>query len=303
MAGKSTITQEVVAQARRLIGEGRTQRQAAAELGVSQSGLSVRLAASADEPHDPTEGYEEIPVIVRDYSHLDKLRVYPIGDLHVGSPAHDGKKLDEWLAFVERSPNASMLNTGDNINAAVVGSKSDVYAEQMTVGDALERLEDKLRPLADAGRLDALGEGNHEARVQRATGIDPMALVARHLGVDHWAASALVVYHVGDVEYRVHVRHGTGNSPASTAAVTKAAQVVSNADLHVTGHTHRQQLILEDVFAYEKGRVERRSRRYVTSGSFTKYERYAAERGYAPSHLGAPRIVLSGRRHDVHVSV
>jgi hypothetical protein len=33
------------------------------------------------------------------------------------------------------------------------------------------------------------------------------------------------------------------------------------------------------------------------------YEDYAAERGYTPTRLGAPRMFLNGKRHEIHISV
>jgi hypothetical protein len=53
----------------------------------------------------------------------------------------------------------------------------------------------------------------------------------------------------------------------------------------------------------EGTRLERRHRYFTSSGSFLALERYAAQRGYAPTRLGAPRIYFDGRRRDVRVSV
>lgn len=307
------LTQEQVDLAADLISRGQDSiRSLAEQYGVNESTLRRRLPANV-RAHAPRNGAEaakgtrqasrfEIPVIHRDYSNYDKLKVYPMGDFHLGSPYHDADKLDEWLAWMRDTPNATMLNTGDNFNAAILGSKSDVYAEVGTVDDAMEVFEEKLTPLAEAGRIDVLTGGNHEARIYRATGIDPMRSIARHLGVPHYEGAAVIVYHVGDVEYIFWVRHGTGNAPASTNAVTRAGYVAL-ADFYITGHTHRQQVVLDDFFIMEDGVMSKRPRRYVTSGSFVNYERYAAERGYAPSHTGAPRIHLDGRRKDAHVSI
>jgi hypothetical protein len=49
--------------------------------------------------------------------------------------------------------------------------------------------------------------------------------------------------------------------------------------------------------------LERRHRYFTSSGSFLALERYAAQRGYAPTRLGAPRIFLDGTQRDVRVSV
>lgn len=281
-----------------------------AEYGVNESSLRRALKRrelnpERDRSTPEDDGVVELPVFVRDYRQFDKIKVYPIGDLHIGSPYHAGTKLDEWLGYIEETPNATLLDTGDNINAAMIGSPSDVYGEKMTAGKAIKLVESKFAPIADAGRLDVLTGGNHEARIYRLTGIDIMEVVAANLEVNHYEGAAAIVYLVGDEEYVFMVRHGTGNAPASMNAITRAGYVMT-ADVHVTGHTHRQSLVMEDTFLPPTAAdpvARRHTTRYVTSGSFLWYERYAAERGYAPSHLGAPRIHLDGTRHDVHVSL
>jgi hypothetical protein len=246
--------------------------------------------------------HDDIPVIVCDYRNSESHRVYPMGDFHLGSPACDLNKLDEWLEYLSDAPNVSLLNTGDNLNCAIPGSKSDPHAEKLSVGEAMEEFEGRMAYLAMQGKLDCLTGGNHEGRVYNATGIDVAAVIARNVDVPHFEGAAVLKYLVGDQEYLFWVRHGTGNSPASMPAITKAG-LVALADVYVTGHTHRQTVVLDDFFVIEDDEVVRRPRRYVTSGSFTLYERYAQERGYSPSHLGAPRIFLDGTRHDVHVSI
>jgi hypothetical protein len=311
------LTQEQVDRAADEISRGRGSiRTLAEEYGVNESTLRRRLPTrvrsqarrAADTAAVPAEpAIVEIPVIHRDYSNYEKIKVYPMGDFHIGSPYHHAAKLDEWLGYMEATPNATLLNTGDNFNAAILNSKSDIYAEQGSVTSHMKDFESRFGGLADDDRLDVLTGGNHEARIYRATGLDVMNLIAHHLDVSHYEGAAAIVYHVGDQEYMFWVRHGTGNAPKSMNAITAGGYSVQ-ADVYVTGHTHRQSVVLDDFFVPSRngGKVTelgREPRRYVTSGSFVLYERYAAERGYAPSHLGAPRIHLSGRRKDVHVSI
>lgn len=255
------------------------------------------------KPLPVEEGFVEIPVIRRDYSHLKKLRVYPLGDVHIGSPAHNRSKWINWLKYIESAGDTSMLGTGDFLNSALKTSVSDTYEEVMTVGAAKRQLRRDLQPLAEKGLIDGLIRGNHEDRIWKSVGDCPIEDVADFLKVPYASASALFVYVVGDQEYTVYMRHGTGNGQ-SPAALLKAGNII-HADVFVSGHTHRQGVVLEDLFMPDLKRdvVERTARRFVSSGSFLQYERYCATRGYQPAHLGAPRITMSGTDHDVRVSV
>ena len=263
--------------------------------------LGMREAINAARELPDTEEPIEMPLIQRDYSHETRHYLYAIGDVHIGAKSHHSKMWQQWLNFLMAKENASLLGTGDFLNTAILGSKSDVYDEKMTVGEAKRLLIDQLRPLAEAGRIDALMPGNHEDRITRSIGDCPIRDVADALAVPYVEAAGMFLYQIGTVQYRCFVRHGTGNGQA-LSALTKGRSVIP-ADLYLTGHTHRQQVLAEDVFDVESNRVGRKKWYAVSSGSFLGYEKYAAQRGYSPGRLGAPRIFMDGKRHDLHVSI
>jgi predicted phosphodiesterase len=254
-------------------------------------------------PDIGTTFLEEIPVIRRNYTDQAQHHLYALGDVHKGAKMHDRERWREWLDYLAGQPDVSLLLNGDLLNAAIIGAKSDVYDETLTVGDAKRELIEEVRPLAEQGKVDGANPGNHEDRITRAVGDCPVKDLCWMLDIPYFEASALFVYEVGDVEYRVFVRHGTGNGQ-SLAGLEKGANVV-DADLYITGHTHKVGVTANDVFVLnEEGtRLERRHRYFTSSGSFLALERYAAQRGYAPTRLGAPRIFFDGRRRDVRVSV
>lgn len=299
------LDEEAFLKAAAAIDAGESIRSVASKVGVDESTLRRRYRkrgfGAPDPLRDEVTDPQEIPVVFRDYSSQPHHYVYPLGDLHKGSAKHQGKRWRQWLEYLCSEPDRSLLNTGDNFNSAIIGSKSDVYDEVMRVGDAKRELREELRPLAEQGRVDLMMPGNHEDRITRAVGDCPVLDVAEFLDIPYVRASALLVYRVGDVEYELYVRHGTGNGQ-SLATLQKSAFTIS-ADVYVTGHTHRQAVTADDYFCRDGERCVRRHRYFVNSGSFVGLENYAAQRGYAPTRIGAPRIFLDGRRHDVHVSL
>lgn len=275
---------------------------------------------------DPDALDSEVPVFHLDYSDHDKHLMYPLSDIHVGSPHFAARVFRQWVDYLLDTPGVSMLFNGDGLNAAVIGSKSDTYSEKLTVGEATKVLRAELKPLADQGILDSILRGNHEQRIWRLAGLDPLEHIAEEFGVPYSPASMLLVYHVGDEAYKVFVRHGTGNGAATMGSqvnqLERAARVI-DADVYLTSHTHTQAAFPKDLFRYELpgyttpgegalrpggraypgGKVTRTKQLFVSTGSFLEYEPYAAERGFPPSHIGAPRIFFDGRRKDVHASV
>lgn len=285
-------------------------RQIAARFGVDEKSVRRYKASGAigtpspapvdDLSHDTDDG-GEIPVIFRDYRHLDSLHVYALSDVHKGSPRHQTDRWREWVAYLTKTPGTSAILNGDLFNAAIIGAKSDTLDEALTVGDAKRELRGELTPLGREGRIDAMSPGNHEWRITRIIGDCPVRDVSEWLDAPYFRSAAMLVYLVGDQTYNVFVRHGVGNGQA-LAGLSKSA-TVADADVYVTGHTHSQACTADEFFRRDGDRMTRVRRYYVSSGSFLGYERYAAERGYKPSRIGAPRIYLSGEKHDVHVSI
>jgi predicted phosphodiesterase len=285
-----------------------SKRAAARALGMAESTFRARLAGRPalrvvpdGLSQDIGEQFTEVPVVVRDYSHLDRLRVYPLGDVHKGAQSHQADRWREWISYLCERDDVSMIGTGDFLNAALKDSKSDSYEEMMPVGRAKRELRKELQPLADTGRLDILIPGNHEQRIHRAVGDCPIEDIADVLGCPYAKSAALLVYRVGDVEYEFFVRHGTGGGQ-SLNGLMKGAMMV-DADVYVTGHIHQQAIRVDEHFRREGDRVVRHKRVYCSSGSFLGLESYALERGYVPGRIGAPRLHLDGRRKDVHASL
>jgi predicted phosphodiesterase len=287
---------------------GVSRRAAAAELGFSES--NIRLWEKELDDAHPTadssysDGLIEIPTIHRDYSRERAHYVYPLGDVHKGSPAYDAEKWNEWLAYLKGESNCSLLGTGDFLNAALKTSVSEVYDETYSVGEAKRELRAELKPLAS--RIDLLIPGNHEDRIYKAVGDCPIEDIADSLECPYARKVALVVYQVGSVEYLVYVRHGTGAGGVGARAnrLEKQAQTL-HADVYISGHTHSQLIFPQEIFMYDPAqqKVVRKRRYFVSSGSFLRYEDYAAGAGMTPTKMGAPRIRLDGERFDIHVSI
>lgn len=256
-----------------------------------------------DGDHEPQ--VSEIPVFRRTYDAAEHY-VYPLGDVHKGAPAHQHHKWRKWLDYLTETEDVSMLGTGDFLNCALKTSVSDVYEEAMTVKDAKWQMADELKPLAEKDTLDILIPGNHELRVTKATGECPVYDIARSLGVNYSATAAVIVYEVGDVVYTAYVVHGKGGGQVGARANRLKKQALTiQADVYVSGHTHSQLSFPDEFYSVdtESLRVVRNKQMFVSSGSFLAMEDYAAISGFSPTHMGAPRIRLDGRRKDVRVSI
>lgn len=310
---KLTAQHEVITD---LLEEGLSRNKIAEQLGESPSTVKdyinrhvvpkAEVAEDGLSSDQESENYTEIPVIPRDYSDQDHHFIYPLGDLHIGSEAFADDRWQEWITYLNSRKNASLLGTGDFLNSALKTSVSETYDEKLNVGDSKRKFKKDITKLAKDERVDLLMPGNHEARIYRAVGDCPIRDVADALEVPYARDACVLLYKIGDVEYSVYVRHGTGGGQVGARAnrLAKQAQTLI-ADVYVSGHTHSQLVFPQEVFYVdpEELEVRRKTQYFVSSGSFLQYEGYAAVSSFAPTKIGAPRIRLDGRRHDVHVSV
>lgn len=291
---------------------GMSRSAVAKHLGIPKSTLTdyVRkhMVVDTDTIHDGlssdvSPSYTEIPVIERYYDE-EAHYVYPLGDVHVGSPAFARDRWLEWLGYLAEREDTSMLGTGDFLNSALKTSVSESYDEVLTVGQAKRTLRGDLEALAGQGRIDLLMPGNHEDRIYRAVGDCPIHDIADFLETPYCRVACVVVYHVGDQRYEFAVRHGSGGGMIGARAGRLARQAQTLlADVYVSGHTHSQLVFPQELFYVDGNTVKRRRQYFVSSGSFLAYEEYAARQGFAPQKIGAPRIRLDGTRHDIHVSI
>lgn len=276
-----------------------------------QNWIEKRLTAppaewASDGLNEDPDINTEIPVFFRDYSDQEVHYVYPLGDVHKGAPGHNEARWHEWLGYLEGTPEASLLGTGDFLNCALKDSKSETYDESLTVLHAREALTDELAPLASAGRIDLLMPGNHEDRVYRASGDCPVHAIAGRLGVDYSRHASVVVYKVGNMVYTCYITHGKGGGQVGARAnrLQKLSNVI-DCDFYVSAHTHSELVFPQDKFVVNLplGIVQRKRQMFISSGSFINYEEYASKAGYAPQKLGAPRVRLDGTKHDIHSSI
>lgn len=300
----SEFTAEIAAKHKR---DGLTNEQISRLYEVSETTVRRRLrsidpALSGRPSSLPStdDGYVEMPVIVRDYSHLNHLRVFPLGDVHIGSTAHDARRWHEWLDFLGSDEHMTVIGTGDFLEGCLKDDpRGEVYDATMTYQEAKWRCTEDFRPIS--ANIDVLIPGNHEADITRRTGDEPVYDIARNLGVPYARGSCIVVYLVGSQRYTFHVWHGKKGGESAM----KSQRLAVLADVYVQGHTHQPEAKPFDSFDFDpktKSMV-RRPYMLVTSGSFQRYPLYASVSSYSPTPIGAPQIRLDGRQFNVQTTV
>jgi hypothetical protein len=239
--------------------------------------------------------------------------IYPISDMHIGDDNFNVDKFLSYRKWILDNDNAFCFLNGDILNTATKNSKSDVYTS-LSPQDELNKAIELLSPLANKGKILCSLSGNHEARIQRESGIDIAEILASRLGIYYAGDEVLLKIKLGHKDdmkpfvYTLYATHGSGGG-RSTGAKANALHRLGDivlADCYVMSHIHSL-IAHQDVYAVpdiRTNKVNLVKRTFTSSGAYLQRGGYTVSHAYTHAKLGSPRIRLEGRTHkDIHVSL
>lgn len=243
----------------------------------------------------------------------------PIGDLHRGDKhfsAYGLNKLKGYLEWVKANKNARIFLMGDILNVASRSSKTNPFESD---NDEYAKALALFRPYASQ-IVGAIG-GNHESRMYKEFGFNPLGPFCSELGIPFLNFSAALRIRVGLAPkskghkeefyqtYWGYAHHGTGGGGTLGSALNrkvKLADIVQGMDFYMAGHDHQLVTGVREVYVPQLTTVVRQRVYYIDTGSFLDWDDSYAEEAMMPiGKLGSPRIRLDGRcrNHDIHVSL
>jgi len=113
----------------------------------------------------------DLDVIVKHYPYKT-LRVYALGDIHIGSQEFDERAVKRKLSIIQDDDEAALVLCGDVADFGLKNSRSNVYQQVMPVKDQIEYAYELLKPVAH--KMSAVVPGNHEERVTKEVGLCPL---------------------------------------------------------------------------------------------------------------------------------
>jgi hypothetical protein len=167
---------------------------------------------------------------------------------------------------------------------------------------------DKVRPLAEAGKVIGTHTGNHEARIYKSCGVDIARIMARELGIKYFGSTVHHLFRVGKESYTLMSMHGSGGSrlPHTKIKAVIDRANMSDVEIYLMGHLHQLSHHTRDFYAIDKRKrtVVQSQKHFVLCGNYLKHwGSYAEEAGYELTRSGSPKIKLSGLEHRIKVSL
>ena len=253
-----------------------------------------------------------------DDERLFPIYVLPLADTHIGDANCDMSLILDTVRRIRESPNYYTILDGDLMNTAIIGSKSDVYRDQLPPSEQLAKCAELFGGLAEAGKILAVLPGNHEERISRTAGVDMTQLLCRELGIEHLYSptSALVFLRFGEnakkgrkykIVYSIYVNHGRGGGRrlgGKLNALEDMARIVT-ADVYLMGHTHMPAVFRQAHYiATPQCTISEREQVFVNTASFLNWDGgYGDRQGYTPNSKRMPVIELWPEEHHITVTI
>ena len=184
--------------------------------------------------------YNDLDVIVKNYPReWGTLRVYAIGDVHVGSAQFDERAIRKKIDIIRNDPCGVFVLCGDVADFGLKNSKTNVYQATMQPKEQIEYVYELFKPVVD--KLTAAVPGNHEERVTKEVGLCPLYDLCVRWGMPE-------VYRENVAITKYTFGNKSNNRPNAFVGITthgstrnkhkKFIACFDNVDFAVSGHTH-----------------------------------------------------------------
>lgn len=248
---------------------------------------------------------------------LQVIEIDIFADLHIGSKKCDYKLIMERIEKVKNTPNRYCIIVGDLINNSTKTSVGDVYEEELTPMQQIQKAVKLFEPIKD--KIIGITSGNHERRSYKTDGIDLTYFFASELRLQHlydYVACLLFIRfgkmgnygkggaHGGKLCYTLYMSHGDGNGGRTIGGkmngLQRRGQIV-DADIVVTAHTHSPASFRDSFYKidYANSSVSQREQLFVNASATLNYEEYAEMYGMKPSTKVYPIVLLNGRKKNM----
>ena len=182
----------------------------------------------------------DLDVIIKEYpKNWGTLRVYAIGDVHVGSEQFDERAVKAKIQRIKDDEQGVFVLCGDLGDYGLKNSKTNVYEATMQPKEQQEYIYELFKPITH--KLSAVVPGNHEERITREVGLCPLYDLCVRWGVpevyrENVAITKYIFGNKGNKQPIVFIGVTTHGSTRNKHR--KFINCFDGVDFAVSGHTH-----------------------------------------------------------------
>lgn len=224
-----------------------------------------------------------------------EVEILPLFDWHLGSKECDEVMVDRIIDYIKKTDNCYTFLGGDLIECSIYGKMNAVHTQKYQVTEQVEILVKKLEPIKDKILFSVCG--NHEHRVEKATGLDVAALISMHLDVQYFGWECHYLLKLNSLKNKkekrnvyIYAHHGSGGGATSGSKINNVekfhfrapfANVIFCGHVHFTSETRKLIRYLS-----QGGNMKDMIQYYVSCGTTHGSDGYAAMKGFSPIPTG-----------------
>ena len=184
---------------------------------------------------------DDLQVIVKTFpDEMDVLRVYALGDVHVGSPQYNERAIRKKIEIIQNDPNGVVCICGDLGDFGLKNSKTNIYEATMTIREQLEYIYELFFPITD--KIVSVVPGNHEERLTKEVGTCPLYDLCVRWGIQDVYRQNAAILKLGFGSYykesRPVVFFGVTSHGSSRNKHQRFISCFDGIDFFISGHTH-----------------------------------------------------------------
>ena len=185
----------------------------------------------------------DLDLIVKRFPNTKKwntLRLYAIGDVHVGAENFDEKAIKKKMEIIKNDDYGVLALCGDLADYGLKNSKTNVYKAVMQPKEQQEYVYELFRPVVN--KVVTAVPGNHEERITKEVGLCPLYDLCVRWGIEDVYRENVAILKLlfgslkGDKQqnsFIVVTTHGSSRNKHR-----KYIGGFDNADAFISGHVH-----------------------------------------------------------------
>ncbi len=185
----------------------------------------------------------DLDIITIDFpADVDTLRVYAIGDVHVGSREFDEQAIRKKIEIIQNDPAGAAAVCGDLGDFGLKNSKTNIYQATMTIREQIEYIHDLFLPIVH--KISACVPGNHEQRILREAGTCPLYDLCVRWGIQNVYRENMAItrYSFGEWQADKPMKFtGVTTHGSSRTKHKRFIAAFSGVDFFISGHTHQSE--------------------------------------------------------------
>ena len=259
----------------------------------------------------------DFEIIKRQFWGGHDITIYPVFDVHLGSPECMEQEFIKFIDDVSKQENAYLILGGDLIDNGTKSSVTNPFRATMPPSQQKREMANILEKVHD--RILCFVPGNHERRSGKDADDDPVYDIASKLDLESLYREniAFMKLQLGKEKakdgkarptYMMAVNHGSGGGILTGGGVNRNERfgyVLDGLDALIVGHTHKPYVTQPGkiVLNPQSNVVMIKPFKVISATSWLNYGGYAAQKMLLPSTHCLNTITLKGYKKDLIVGM